>query len=81
MAKKNSRDSKKFNTSSLSPDLNTQELIQRILIRDKQGIKKFKTLMHQLDKSPVDFLEEAIEESIDKVRYLIEAKRRIEKKI
>lgn len=77
MVKKNTGNSSQFDCSQLSPDLNTQELIQRILVRDKQGIEKFKTLMHELDKSPAEFLEEAIEESIDKVRYLIEAKRRI----
>ena len=77
MVKKNTGNSAQFDCSQLSPDLNTQEVVQRILVRDKQGIEKFKTLMHELDKSPAEFLEEAIEESIDNLRYLVEAKRRI----
>jgi hypothetical protein len=62
---------------SLSDDPNTQELISRILIRDQQGMEKFGITMRDLKKTPLQFIEEAIEENIDLLRYLIEAANRI----
>jgi hypothetical protein len=62
---------------SLSNDPNTQELISRILIRDQQGMEKFGITMRDLKKTPLQFIEEAIEENIDLLRYLIEAANRI----
>ena len=60
-------------------DPNTKEVIHRILIRDQQGMKKFKKTMREINKSPVKWLEEAIEGSIDNLRYLIEAVNRLKK--
>ena len=61
----------------LSPDPNTNELISRILDRDKEGMDKFKLTMRQvMFKNPKDtlhWLHNALEESIDLSRYLIEA--------
>jgi len=62
---------------SLSDDPNTQELISRILVRDQQGMEKFGIKMRDLKKTPLQFIEEAIEENIDLLRYLIEAANRI----
>ena len=61
----------------LSPDPNTNELISRILDRDKEGLDKFKITMRELMfKNPKDtlhWLYNALEESIDFSRYKIEA--------
>ena len=61
----------------LSPDPNTNELISRILDRDKEGLDKFKITMRELMfKNPKDtlhWLYNALEESIDFSRYIIEA--------
>jgi len=62
---------------SLSDDPNIQELISRILVRDQQGMDKFGIKMRDLKKTPLQFIEEAIEENIDLLRYLIEAANRI----
>ena len=62
---------------SLSDDPNTQELISRILVRDQQGMERFGIKMRDLKKTPLQFIEEAIEENIDLLRYLIEAANRI----
>jgi|TARA_B100000029_G_C17523894_1_gene940947 hypothetical protein len=79
MDQKNARQSKKYPNRkiSLSPDPNTNELISKILDRDKQGMDKFKLTMRQVMlKNPNDckyWLHNALEESIDFSRYLIEA--------
>ena len=61
----------------LSPDPNTNELIARILDRDKEGLDKFGLTMRQVKlKNPKDckhWLFNALEESIDFSRYIIEA--------
>jgi|TARA_B100001939_G_scaffold339644_1_gene346699 hypothetical protein len=61
----------------LSPDPNTNELIARILDRDKEGLDKFGLTMRQVMlKNPKDckhWLFNALEESIDFSRYIIEA--------
>ena len=61
----------------LSPDPNTNELIARILDRDKEGLDKFGLTMRQVMlKNPKDCLHwlfNALEESIDFSRYIIEA--------
>jgi hypothetical protein len=61
----------------LSPDPNTNELIARILDRDKEGLDKFGLTMRQVMlKNPKDckhWLFNALEESIDFSRYMIEA--------
>ena len=62
---------------SLSHDPNTQELISRILVRDQQGMERFGITMRDLKKTPLQFIEEAIEENIDLLRYLVEAANRI----
>jgi len=61
----------------LSPDPNTNTLISKILDRDKVGMDKFGLTMRQVMlKNPIDckkWLNDALEESIDHSRYLIEA--------
>ena len=61
----------------LSPDPNTNTLISKILDRDKEGMDKFGLTMRQVMlKNPNDckkWLNDALEESIDHSRYLIEA--------
>ena len=61
----------------LSPDPNTNELIARILDRDKEGLDKFGLTMRAVMlKNPKDckhWLFNALEESIDFSRYIIEA--------
>ena len=61
----------------LSPDPNTNELIARILDRDAEGLDKFKISMREkMLKNPRDcifWLHNALEESIDFSRYIIEA--------
>ena len=61
----------------LSPDPNTNTLISKILDRDKEGMDKFGLTMRQVMlKNPIDckkWLNDALEESIDHSRYLIEA--------
>ena len=62
---------------TLSPDPNTNTLISKILDRDKEGMDKFGLTMRQVMlKNPIDckkWLNDALEESIDFSRYLIEA--------
>ena len=62
---------------TLSKDPNTNELISKILDRDKEGMDKFGLTMRQVMlKNPIDckkWLNDALEESIDHSRYLIEA--------
>ena len=61
----------------LSPDPNTNELIAKILDRDKQGLDQFGITMHQkMLQNPKDcllWMQDALEESIDFSRYMIEA--------
>ena len=61
----------------LSPDPNTNTLISKILDRDKEGMDKFGLTMRQVMlKNPIEckkWLNDALEESIDHSRYLIEA--------
>ena len=61
----------------LSPDPNTNELIARILDRDKEGLDKFGISMREkMLRNPKDcvfWLHNALEESIDFSRYIIEA--------
>ena len=61
----------------ISPDPNTNTLISKILDRDKEGLDKFGLTMRQVMlKNPIDckkWLNDALEESIDHSRYLIEA--------
>ena len=61
----------------LSPDPNTNTLISKILDRDKEGMDKFGLTMRQVMlKNPNDckkWLNDALEESIDPSRYLIES--------
>ena len=61
----------------LSPDPNTNTLISKILDRDKEGLDKFGLTMRQVMlKNPIDckkWLNDALEESIDHSRYLIES--------
>ena len=79
MVKENTRESKKYpnNPIDLSPDPNTNELIARILDRDRQGLDQFKiTMREKMLKNPKDcvfWLHNALEESIDFSRYIIEA--------
>ena len=61
----------------LSPDQNTNELIAKILDRDKQGLDQFGITMRQkMLQNPKDcllWMQDALEESIDFSRYMIEA--------
>ena len=61
----------------LSPDPNTNTLISKILDRDKEGMDKFGLTMRQVMlKNHNDckkWLNDALEESIDHSRYLIES--------
>lgn len=61
----------------LSPDQNTNELIAKILDRDKQGLDQFSITMRQkMLQNPKDcllWMQDALEESIDFSRYMIEA--------
>lgn len=61
----------------LSEDPNTNELISRILDRDKEGMDKFgitmRSLMLKNPKDTLHWLYNALEESIDFSRYIIEA--------
>lgn len=61
----------------LSPDPNTNELIAKILDRDKQGLDQFSITMRQkMLQNPKDcllWMQDALEESIDFSRYMIEA--------
>ena len=61
----------------LSPDPNTNTLISKILDRDKEGMDKFGLTMRQVMlKNPNDckkWWNDALEESIDHSRYLIES--------
>ena len=61
----------------LSPDPNTNELIAKILDRDKQGLDQFGITMRQkMLQNPKDcllWMQDALEESIDFSRYMIEA--------
>ena len=65
------------NPIDLSPDPNTNTLISKILDRDKEGMDKFGLTMRQVMlKNPNDckkWLNDALEESIDHSRYLIES--------
>ena len=62
---------------TLSPDPNTNTLVSKILDRDKEGMDKFGLTMRQkMLKKPNDckiWLNDALEETIDLSRYLIEA--------
>ena len=61
----------------LSPDPNTNELIAKIIDRDKQGLDQFGITMRQkMLQNPKDcllWMQDALEESIDFSRYMIEA--------
>ena len=62
---------------TLSPEPNTNTLVSKILDRDKEGMDKFGLTMRQkMLKNPNDckiWLNDALEETIDLSRYLIEA--------
>ena len=79
MDNKTSRQEQKYPNKQidLSPDPNTNTLISKILDRDKEGMDKFGLTMRQVMlKNPIDckkWLNDALEESIDHSRYLIEA--------
>ena len=79
MANETTRQEQKYPNKQidLSPDPNTNELIARILDRDKEGMDKFGLTMRQVMlKNPKDckhWLFNALEESIDFSRYIIEA--------
>ena len=79
MDKKTERETSKYPNQpiTLSPDPNTNTLISKIVDRDKEGMDKFGLTMRQVMlKNPIDckkWLNDALEESIDLSRYLIEA--------
>lgn len=78
MDNQNTKYIKKYKHSQIK-DPNTRELIARIIKRDRQGKKIYKNVMREVNKNPAQWIEEAIEETIDKVRYLIEALNRLKK--
>ena len=79
MDKKTERETSKYPNQpiTLSPDPNTNTLISKILDRDKEGMDKFGLTMRQVMlKNPNDcikWLNDALEETIDLSRYIIEA--------
>ena len=79
MANENKRQSQKYPIKKidLSPDPNTNLLVSHIVTRDRQGMDKFGVTMRSVMlKNPTDalhWLNNALEESIDLSRYLIEA--------
>tara|TARA_R100000781_G_scaffold42392_1_gene29132 strand:+ start:91 stop:426 length:336 start_codon:yes stop_codon:yes gene_type:complete len=79
MDKETERETSKYPNQpiTLSPDPNTNTLISKILDRDKEGLDRFGLTMRQVMlKQPNDckkWLNDALEESIDLSRYLIEA--------
>jgi len=79
MDKKTERETSKYPNQpiTLSPDPNTNTLISKIVDRDKEGMDKFGLTMRQVMlKNPNDcikWLNDALEETIDLSRYIIEA--------
>ena len=79
MDKETERETSKYPNQpiTLSPDPNTNTLISKILDRDKEGMDKFGLTMRQVMlKNPNDcikWLNDALEETIDLSRYIIEA--------
>ena len=66
---------KKYVVNSYDPVINN--IIDRIFIRHQQGMEKFKITMADNKKTIPEWIEDTIEETIDKVCYLSTLKDRI----
>jgi len=66
---------KKYQVKTSDPVLN--DVIDRIFIRHRQGMEKFKVTMAQNSKTIPEWIEETIEENIDSISYMSTLKDRI----
>ena len=69
---------KKYKVKTSDPV--TNDVIDRIFIRHKQGMKKFQKTMEQNSKPISEWIEDTIEELIDAICYLSTLKDRINKR-
>ena len=61
--------------SDYKPSSVTQEAIDLMISREKEGLHEYQTSMDRTDLSPSQWTEHAIEEALDEVQYLIRVKR------
>ena len=66
---------KKYQVKTSDPVVN--DVIDRIFIRHRQGMEKFKRTMAQNSKTIPEWIEETIEENIDAISYMSTLKDRI----
>ena len=66
---------KKYQVKTSDPVIN--DVINRIFIRHRQGMEKFKRTMAQNSKTIPEWIEETIEENIDAISYMSTLKDRI----
>tara|TARA_Y100001963_G_scaffold90166_1_gene124401 strand:+ start:1266 stop:1829 length:564 start_codon:yes stop_codon:yes gene_type:complete len=66
---------KKYKVKTSDPVVN--DIIDRIFIRHRQGMEKFKKTMAQNSKTIPEWIEETIEENIDAISYMSTLKDRI----
>ena len=66
---------KKYQVKTSDPVVN--DVINRIYIRHRQGMEKFKRTMSQNSKTIPEWIEETIEENIDAISYMSTLKDRI----
>ena len=69
---------KKYQVKTSDPVVN--DVIDRIFLRHRQGMEKFKRTMAQNSKTIPEWIEEVIEEQIDSISYLSTLKDRIIKR-
>ena len=66
---------KKYQVKTSDPVVN--DVIDRIFLRHRQGMEKFKRTMSQNSKTIPEWIEETIEENIDAISYMSTLKDRI----
>ena len=66
---------KKYQVKTSDPVIN--DVIDRIFLRHRQGMEKFKRTMSQNSKTIPEWIEETIEENIDAISYMSTLKDRI----
>ena len=66
---------KKYQVKTSDPVIN--DVIDRIFLRHRQGMEKFKRTMAQNSKTIPEWIEETIEENIDAISYMSTLKDRI----
>ena len=66
---------KKYRVKTSDPVIN--DVIDRIFLRHRQGMEKFKRTMSQNSKTIPEWIEETIEENIDAISYMSTLKDRI----